>query len=135
MYFLDSMRSERLGYAPTKVATFRIPYPTIKSGEIEVYVGKRNSKEIKSTIYHEFTHILGFHHNTKIDYQSLFNPSPMTLLKDSAGGKLAPTFDNFSNLDKAAIRIMYDSDVAIDPGLTREKFYRKIEEAKREMTK
>ena len=47
----------------------------------------------------------------------------------------APTFNKYTGLDSSAIRIMYDADVAIDPGMTKEKFYRKIEKAKREMGK
>lgn len=133
MVFLDTMAGDLLGYAPTLNATFRIPYPTIKSGRIEILVGSRKIEEFNSTVYHEFTHILGFHHNLLVDYQSVFNPGPRKLIENEEGDRMVPSFENYSDLDKAAIRILYDKDVGIDPGLTKRKFFRMIEKAKKEM--
>lgn len=129
--FHDSTVLNRLGYAPTKESVFRIPYPTIKSGRMEVYSG--DPDVLNSIIYHEFSHILGFHHNFLVDYQSVFNSTPKKLVVAEEGEKMVPSFENYSELDKAAIRIMYDKDVGIDPGLTKRKFFRMIKKAKREM--
>src|SRR5690606_8079835 len=123
MVFLDTMAGNLLGYAPTLNATFRIPYPTIKSGRIEILVGNREIEEFNSTVHHEFSHILGFHHNLLVDYQSVFNPGPRKFLETDEGDRMVPSFDNYSELGKAAIRIMYDKDVAIDPGLTKMKLF------------
>lgn len=92
---------------------------------------------LNSTIYHEFGHLLGFNHNQDLNresgwtYKSLFNQSSTTYV-DSLWD-FVPDFTEFSDLDKAAIRIMYDKDVGIDPGLTKRKFFRMIEKAKKEM--
>lgn len=134
--FPDSLNSMS-GYTFIKSSIFRIPYPSIEDGTIEIVVKNEKSEEINSTVYHEFTHLLGFNHNTNtIDYQSIFNPSQVTVIEVIHDEDLVvPTFQEYIGLDKAAIRIMYDADVAIDPGMTKKKFHRKIEEARRNMEK
>ncbi len=112
-----------------------LPYPTISIGKIEVATQIKTRDEINSTMYHEFTHLIGFHHYQPIAYQSLFNPGQRKLVGIPPNETWVPSFTDFSSLDKAAIRIMYDADVAIDPGMTKKKFYRKIEEARKNMVK
>lgn len=136
IHFRNKMES-KVGSTFRKISTFKIPYPTIKGGVINILVKERKSEAINSTVYHEFSHLLGFDHNLKIyqdsnwKYKSLFN-GPTKTFVDSLD-TIVEDFKEFSALDKAAIRIMYDADVAIDPGMTKEKFYRKIEEARKKM--
>jgi len=135
----DSIHYNVRGRAPTYVSSIMIPYPTVIGGEVQVVVGNRKLDEINSTVFHEFSHLLGFHHNLELfeesewTYKSLFNPPTKTFI-DSLD-RLVEDFTEYSDLDKAAIRIMYDKDVGIDPGLTKEKFFRMIEKAKKEMRK
>src|SRR5690606_17280108 len=108
----------------------RVPW-SIKSGEIVITTVENDL--LNSTIYHEFGHLLGFNHNQDLyrdsdwTYKSLFNQSTTTYV-DSLWD-FVPDFTEFSDLDKAAIRIMYDKDVGIEPGLTKKKFFRLIEKA------
>jgi len=132
-YFVDTLHSK---YGSTLIGAILwvIPYPTLSTGEIKIQQRNRSVEEISSTIQHEFTHLLGFHHQS-VGYDSSFNPKQSILIGEPPNIKWVPIFENYTDLDKAAIRIMYDADVAIDPGVTKEKFYRKIEEAKRKMKK
>lgn len=144
VFRVDSLKLA-VGMTIRKLYFFTIPYPAFKKSEIKIVtvnpqsMRTRSDEEIISTINHEFTHLLGFHHNWELyeksgwTYKSLFN-KPTKSYNDSIGQSKVDHV-TFSKLDKAAIRIMYDADVGIDPGLTREKFYQKIEEAKREMEK
>src|SRR5690606_37106762 len=110
---LDSIMHNRWGIGKTDESVFYIPFPLIKSGEIEIYIDNQHVDKINSIIHHEFGHILGFHHNLLVDYQSVFNPGPRKFLETDEGDRMVPSFDNYSELDKAAIAYSGDTDPPI----------------------
>lgn len=124
-------------YASAYASLFRLPYPSCNRGVIHIELGDDNNEEIRSTVFHEFSQLLGFDYNLTRDktamwiYKSLFNP-PTSTFVDSLD-RLVEDYQDYTAFDKAAIRIMYDREVAIDPGLTRQKFDRMIAQAKKVM--
>jgi len=92
---------------------------------------KSGLREISESLYFSTSYIFVYLRHAKTRYKSLFNQSTTTYV-DSLWD-FVPDFTEYSDLDKAAIRIMYDREVAIDPGLTRQKFDRMIAQAKKEM--
>lgn len=135
----DSIIRRVNSYSVTSASFYRIPHPASFRGEIEVVLRDRELEGIRSAVYHEFGHLLGFDHNLTLNksftwaYKSLFNP-PSRTFSDSLD-QLVEDYQDYTSLDKAALRIMYDERVGIDPGLTQKKFFRKIEKAKKEMRK
>jgi len=136
---VDSIDYLIRGRTSRMINLFRIPYPSLDESEILLMTknkltGTMSEEDVYALICHEFAHSLGFNHNfdlfneSKWTYKSWFNGATKTWNDTICA--MIQDFQDFPTLDKSAIRIMYDSDVGIKPGLSKKKFYRKIQEAK-----
>lgn len=136
---VDSIKHTTRGRTSRMINLLRIPYPSINESKILLMTenkltGTMAEEDVYALICHEFAHALGFNHNfdlfneSKWTYKSWFNGATKTW--NDTICDMVQDFQDFPGLDKSAIRIMYDRDVRIKPGLSKVKFYRKIQEAK-----
>lgn len=140
---VDSIEYMTKGTTYNRINLFRIPFPSFHESEILLMTenkltGTMSDEDVYALICHEFSHLLGFKHNKELlkesnwTYKSWFNGSTKTW--NDTLCDMVQDFQNFPDLDKSAIRIMYDREVGIQPGMTKEKKFHKIDEARKRKT-